>query len=63
MIVYIFSSEIPDNTLIDVDNFMDELDSGVYLCQLSKILQAKAEEASREGGVTEVISASLVDLC
>ena len=37
-----------------MDHFMSKLDSGVYLCQLAKVLQTKSEEAVRNGNTNEV---------
>ena len=51
---YVFATDIPEHKHIDIDTFMEKLDSGVYLCQLAKILQTKAEEAKRNGDTNEV---------
>ena len=39
---------------IDVDNFMDVLDSGVHICRLAKLIHEKAQEAVEDGRVSEV---------
>ncbi|XP_048769349.1 growth arrest-specific protein 2-like isoform X2 [Ostrea edulis] len=38
---------------ITTDDFMDVLDNGVYLCNLAKLIQSKAEECVRNGDYTE----------
>ncbi|XP_033739587.1 growth arrest-specific protein 2-like isoform X1 [Pecten maximus] len=38
---------------VNADNFLDVLDNGVYLCQMAKIIQRKAQECVMDGSYTE----------
>ncbi|XP_069104840.1 growth arrest-specific protein 2-like isoform X2 [Argopecten irradians] len=38
---------------VNAENFLDVLDNGVYLCQMAKIIQRKAQECVMDGSYTE----------